>query len=232
MVRVRFPLADLDAPGRRARAGELRDLGVTLQAFTEMTPADRARLQAGAGAAVDVLELIVPQRPGAGAEASGFLQGLPPLPVLAAGFLQDYEAAPPAYQHQIGYGLLPPRVAWDEFCAALPARPALVVAFPLDEIGPEVLAAADDTMGDTGAGLVVLAERRSEGTLRATGDEVQALMLERLLAAAQARPGTCFVLDTLVGLDRGYHARDGLADRFLNPTAAGNLLRHRRPGGT
>ncbi len=229
MARVRFPLGDLDSAEHRARAGDLRALGIALQAFTEMTPADQARLEGPAAGLVDVLELIVPQRAGAGAEVAAFLQDLPHPPALAAGFLQDYEAAAPAYQHQIGYGLLPAADAWRDLCAALPGLPvpALVLAFPMDGIGPEQLAPAEAL--EPHGGLVVLAERRSEGTLRGTGDEVLALMLERLLRLVETRPGTAFVLDTLVGLDRGYHARAGLADRFLNPTPAGNLLRHRAP---
>lgn len=221
---VRFPLADLLDAERRRRAGDLRDLGIHVHAFTDIEPTSRRTLEALDLA--DVLELIVPQSPAAPEAVASFLKGVSPPAEIALGFLEDYEAAAPAYQHAISYGVLPDAASLAAVCAALPAgaRPGLVVAFAADGLDEARIATAS-AAGD--GRLCLLLERRSASTAAALCDAVYPFVVERALALAAAHPEVTFVLDTFCAFDRSYHARDGLVDRKLNPTAAGSVLRMR-----
>lgn len=225
---VRVPAADLIAAERRRRAGDLRDLGIAVHAFTDLETDSRRTLDEIDLREVDTLEIIVPQTADAPALVADFVAGLALPPRVAIGYLEDYEAAPPAYQHAIGYGVLP---AAEDFAAmreALPANvaPCLVAAFPVAALEGARIASARAAAGD--ARVHLLLERQSASTTRAEGDEVYPIHVQRVLACAAAHPAVSFILDTLCGFDRGYHVRTGLVDRTLNPTAAGDVLRLRR----
>lgn len=225
---VRVPAADLLAPERRRRAADLRHLGIRVHAFTDLDAHSRSTLAEVDPAALDTLELIVPQTPGAPAAVAEFLDGLAPPAEIALGFLEDYEAAPPAYQHAIGYGVLPSAADFAAMRAALPAGVAagLVAAFDIGALDDARIDAARAVAGD--ARLYLLLERRSASTVAALGDEIFPILVERALALATAHPAVSFILDTLLSFDRGYHARAGLLDRAFNPTAAGTVLRLRQ----
>ncbi len=226
---VRVPAADLLAPERRRRAADLSHLGIRVHAFTDLDAHSRRTLAEVDPAALDTLELIVPQAPGAPAAVAAFLDGLAPPAEIAIGYLEDYEAAPPAYQHAIGYGVLPPAAEFAAMRAALPAGVAagLVAAFDIGALDEARIAAAKAVAA--GARLHLLLERRSASTTAALGDEIFPILVERALGRAAAHPAVSFILDTFSTFDRSYHVRAGLVDRALNPTAAGAILRSRRP---
>lgn len=226
---VRIPAGDLLAPERRRRAADLRDLGFVVHAFTDLEPYSRRILEAVDLTVADVLELIVPQSPAAPDEVAAFLAGTPPVPEIALGFLEDYEAASPAYQHAIGYGVLPEPASLAAVRKALPAgvRHGLVAAFAADTLDGDRVRAALSAAGEMH--LHLLLERESASTAAALGDEVYPIVVQRALDVAAAHPDITFVFDTFCGFDRGYHARAGLVDRTFNPTAAGAVLRLRRP---
>lgn len=226
---VRIPLGDLLSAERRRRASDLRELGVRVHAFTDLGADSRRVLQAVDPGAVDVLELVVPQTSAAPDEVACFLAGTAPPRAIAVGFLEDYEAGSPAYQHAIDYGVLPDPARLAAVRQALPAsaRHGLVASFAIDALDEERIAAARAVSGEIS--LHILMERQSAGTARALGDEVYPIVVERALARAAAHPDVRFVFDTFCEFDRGYHARTGFVDRQLNPTAAGMVLRLRRP---
>ena len=226
---VRVPAADLLAPERRRRAADLRDLGVRVHAFTDLEPHSRQLLAEVNGSGIDTLELIVPQTPDAPALVARFLAGLDLPAEVAVGYLEDYEASPPAYQHAIGYGVLPSPADFAMMREALPegVAPALVAAFPVAALDGARVVAAAGVAGD--AALHLLLERQSADTTAATGDATYPILVERALRLAEAHPRVSFILDTFCEFDRGYHVRTGLVDRTLNPTPAGDVLRLRRP---
>jgi predicted phosphodiesterase len=227
---VRIPVADLADPEKNYRAGELNRSGIRLSVLNA-DPLDKYSRQLIEDnlPMISKIELACDEAQlDATLDLYDALYGQGDFSILY-GLVHSAEYSQQRAQHHVAYGFENDFALAKEFAGRLKrakGRHGIVFSVDMAQFDSAHMENISRFCREMQLESLVLLNRLANDMIAVKDDKTFALDVQRIIEIAGIDRGILLVLDTFMRMDRGYHVREGLVDRQLNPTAAGMILRN------